>query len=131
MSFLYVSPLVNGVLGTVAFAIALSGRFLFAAGIDPAAYILSANGLISLALLYTILPAIFYRRFGHHYEDAGAEKRSLIEKSFILWVILSAAVVALFLTASEYARFASLGFLGLSILTLIRLAVIARRKEPA
>ena len=131
MSLLFVSPLINGILGTIAFAIALSGRFLFTDDTIAEHYILSANGLISLLLLYTVLPSLFYRRLGHFYENAGEEKRGQIDKSFILWVIFAAAVIALFLTASEYAKFASLGFLGLSILTLIRLAVIARRKEPA
>lgn len=131
MSFLFVSPLINGILGTIAFAIALSGRFLFTDATIAEHYILSANGAISILLLYTILPTIFYRRFGHYYENAGEEKRALIDKSFILWVIVSAAVVALYLIASEYAKFASLGYIGMSILSFARLAVIARRKEPA
>ena len=131
MNLLFVSPLINGVLGTIAFAIALSGRFLFSPDIVPAQYILSANGLISVLLLYTILPTIFYRRFGHYYEDADEQKGALMDKSFILWVIFSAGVVGLYLAASETAKFASLGYFGLSILSFIRLAVIARRKEPA
>ena len=130
-SLLFVSPLVNGVLGTIAFAIALSGRFLFGDGVGAGGYVFSVNGIISLVLLYTVLPSLFYRRLGHFYENAGQEKRSQIEKSFILWVILSAGVIGLHLAASEYAKFSSLGFLGLSILTLIRLAAFARRKENA
>ena len=129
MNHIFVSPLINGVLGTIAFAIALSGRFLLSAEMIAEHYILSVNGLISILLLYTILPTIFYRRFGHYYENAGLEKRALIDKTFILWVIISAAVVALYLIASETAKFASLGYIGLSILNLIRLFAIARRKE--
>ncbi len=129
MSLFFVSPVINGVLGTIAFAIALSGRFLFTADIIAEHYILSANGLISILLLYTVLPTIFYRRFGHYYENAGEAKRALIDKSFILWVIFSAAVVALYLIASEYAKFASLGYFSMSILSFIRLAAIARQKE--
>ena len=104
MSLLFVSPLINGILGTIAFAIALSGRFMFTDDTIAEHYILSANGLISLLLLYTVLPSLFYRRLGHFYENAGEEKRGQIDKSFILNMVDNAEDKAIVRATIELAH---------------------------
>ena len=126
---LFVSWQVNLVLGVIYLAVALSGRFMFGNEINTADYLFSSNGALSALIMFTILPTVLYRHFAERYESASPEKVALIDKSILFIAFWSAAVIALFLTSSEYAKFASLGYLGLCIVGFIRIAAIARRKE--
>ena len=128
---LFVSPSVNLVLGVIYLAIALSGRFLFGNGSDTAGYIFSGNGAVSVIIMFTVLPTLLYRHFAEDYEGASPKKTMMINKFVLFMAFWSIAIIGLFLTNSEFAKFASLGYLGLCVVGLIRLIAIVRRKETA
>ena len=129
LAFFFVSPQVNLALGLICLAIALAGRFLLGSGEASASYLVSINGLVSVAFIFTVIPAFLYRRFASDYESASPLKVSQIDKSVLLLAVFGAAIIVLFLTASEYVRFASLGYLGLCVVGFVRLIALVRRKE--